>query len=656
MSSGEQSNSNASVLLPIVQPADIKEFTQGVFFFQELNPKARHSFHPARAKKTTIPVNTVSPHPKFLAYFNKTEIGRRKGLDSLTPNELAQVSSNLPIDLQQELLNDDDGGESDEFRNSQKFKFEQCKQAAFNLLMKVAFTLDTFDEDEQTVTEELESLLAENLDQLSANTAYEKREWQTQAYKDEAAAVERESVDMHTPSVFQAPSTSESAKMATSPLNPQGTLRTPVPPLNSKKPFGNAFQANKSRAPSLVPVQQMATIVNDAVSLAGSENQDTLGPLPTANSMSKIKSAFRGSSRQRTTSGSDESETGSRRSRMSTRSGNRSGHLAGHSTPPVLRRLRANEQIVTVCFSLESKECEEKGWIVHSAADSSAEDKRYTAVLIYKMIHASGEKIRDQDFIEEKEGRGDNGVQIDYWGNKKMNLRNQKQPKAVDLHGGDTRLLPWPIMPETTLSQAFPGYISLPDGTQCINYRTGQLAVLFDKLMPNASSFFCTIFSEEGNLQALIHPGCRGSITLPSSSGPSLIYNSKGGTLYNSRGDRDRVFTWPIFANRLPEPITLTLNDKMTIRVLNSNQIFLYFNYGVEKYKINLTKTVKGDPSFQKERGEMSIYLLSDLKFISKTARELESPKKKSAKSSQVKSPTKRGPSHSSAEMGGRGT
>ena len=105
------------------------------------------------------------------------------GLDSLTPNELAQVSSNLPIDLQQELLNDDDGGESDEFRNSQKFKFEQCKQAAFNLLMKVAFTLDTFDEDEQTVTEELESLLAENLDQLSANTAYEKREWQTQAYK-----------------------------------------------------------------------------------------------------------------------------------------------------------------------------------------------------------------------------------------------------------------------------------------------------------------------------------------------------------------------------------------------------------------------------------------------------------------------------------------
>ena len=80
MSSGEQSNSNASVLLPIVQPADIKEFTQGVFFFQELNPKARHSFHPARAKKTTIPVNTVSPHPKFLAYFNKTEIGRRKGM------------------------------------------------------------------------------------------------------------------------------------------------------------------------------------------------------------------------------------------------------------------------------------------------------------------------------------------------------------------------------------------------------------------------------------------------------------------------------------------------------------------------------------------------------------------------------------------------
>ena len=47
----------------------------------------------------------------------------------------------------------------------------------------MAFTLENFDEEEQTVTEELESLLLESLDQLSANAAYEKRDWQTQAYK-----------------------------------------------------------------------------------------------------------------------------------------------------------------------------------------------------------------------------------------------------------------------------------------------------------------------------------------------------------------------------------------------------------------------------------------------------------------------------------------
>ena len=104
-------------------------------------------------------------------------------MGSLTPSELQQVSSNLPPDLQQELLNEDDGGENDEFRNSQKFKYEQCKQAAFSLLMRVAQNLESFDENEQKVPEDVEELMLETWEQLSANVVYEKRDWQTQAYK-----------------------------------------------------------------------------------------------------------------------------------------------------------------------------------------------------------------------------------------------------------------------------------------------------------------------------------------------------------------------------------------------------------------------------------------------------------------------------------------
>ncbi|XP_075264098.1 uncharacterized protein LOC142355986, partial [Convolutriloba macropyga] len=358
-------NANAAVLLPVVQPPDMWEHNQNTYFFQESNVLLKHCFHPARSKKTTIPINTVTPHPKFLAYFHKTEIGRRKGLDSLTPNELAQISSNLPSDLQQELLNEDDGGENDKFRHSQKFKFEQCKQAAFNLLRKVAFTLESFDEEEQTVTEELESLLLESLDQLSANAAYEKRDWQTQAYKEEALALERERADMVvTPSLLQPPSTADdslkggvvNANNATAANvgaaggvsgGPQqcsqsqdnitsSTLAVPPTPMATKRTV--------SKTPALrAPSAQLASVVVTAASIAssrpgttdgGSENRDTLGPLPSAQTISKLKGAFRGSAKQRRSSGSrggdssDEgSETGSRRSRLSTRSGNRSNSL-----------------------------------------------------------------------------------------------------------------------------------------------------------------------------------------------------------------------------------------------------------------------------------------------------------------------------------------
>ena len=62
--------------------------------------------------------------------------------------------------------------------------------------------------------------------------------------------------------------------------------------------------------------------------------------------------------------------------------------------------------------------------------------------------------------------------------------------------------------------------------------------------------------------------------------------------MYNREGDTDRVFSWPIFANKLLDPITLHVNDKITIRVFNSNQIYMIFNYHAEKYKINLTRKV----------------------------------------------------------------
>ena len=72
-----------------------------------------------------------------------------------------------------------------------------------------------------------------------------------------------------------------------------------------------------------------------------------------------------------------------------------------------------------------------------------------------------------------------------------MSLRNLKRQRAVDFHGGDTRLLPWPIEPENSFSQAYTGYVSLPDGTECINYRNGQPAVLFQRQSPGSPVSAC---------------------------------------------------------------------------------------------------------------------------------------------------------------------
>ena len=63
--------------------------------------------------------------------------------------------------------------------------------------------------------------------------------------------------------------------------------------------------------------------------------------------------------------------------------------------------------------------------------------------------------------------------------------------------------------------------------------------------------------------------------------------------MYNEEGDRQKVFTWPLFANKLLDPITLRLNDKLAVRVLNSHQIFVHFSYDSFKYKINVAKQVQ---------------------------------------------------------------
>ncbi len=81
------------------------------------------------------------------------------------------------------------------------------------------------------------------------------------------------------------------------------------------------------------------------------------------------------------------------------------------------------DQAVTWSFSLDSKESEEKGWIVHSSADSSVEDKRFAAVLVYKMLNTAGIKIRDEKAEIEKKGFT-NQLNIDYWANKKVHFNS----------------------------------------------------------------------------------------------------------------------------------------------------------------------------------------------------------------------------------------
>ncbi|XP_072025024.1 uncharacterized protein [Amphiura filiformis] len=313
-----------------------------------------------------------------------------------------------------------------------------------------------------------------------------------------------------------------------------------------------------------------------------------------------------------------------------------------------------------ISFSMSSKACEDKGWILsQNVRDKVKEENEQRNILeicleklkealthikldsgryrelghdktLYNRYYGDTKREAMQKYISKRTTTG-----------KSPNFMTKAQimpPKVTpatpdagqtqlfyhSLHDGSATALPkvTPATPDAGQTQLF--YHSLHDGSATAFYPSGRLAAVVCRAGSRLPGTYTLVYEddEEKTLLASFTPTGHGCCYHPNGL-TKFLSTEKEGILFDTDGAETKKWDWMLPHLKLPNPVIVSINDHFTLRCHNRNQMTIVFSCHKETAKLHVGQVLTAVvPVTQEELG----YLVTEEEFQSKSAEECIEP------------------------------
>lgn len=291
---------------------------------------------------------------------------------------------------------------------------------------------------------------------------------------------------------------------------------------------------------------------------------------------------------------------------------------------------------VTISFSMSSRVCEDKGWIFETK-DSKSEEMEWRGLFAWALERLQLAQIQINKQLSSLNDNGFNKpVILQHYGGTKKNLilKQKKNSKPVFVLMNGKPHIPEIRRDNPSLQKL---HYALIDGSSMVYYPTGQLAVCQSHSGLSYGGLYTNIFSPDENILGTFTPFGHGSVFLPDSNCYILHYNQTGGVMSDKEGETIKEWDWPK-KGKLPDPITLQVNEYLSIRISGQFAISLSYKWQHEFVRLSLSPLQDIPPPQAEDLGQ----LITNENFSSRTAKEMAKGNRKKAKEKDLKRSTKK--------------
>ncbi|XP_022109062.1 uncharacterized protein LOC110989186 [Acanthaster planci] len=279
-----------------------------------------------------------------------------------------------------------------------------------------------------------------------------------------------------------------------------------------------------------------------------------------------------------------------------------------------------------ISFSMSSKVCEEKGWILEKEETEKEFEQRTVLEWARERLQQAMGLAKEQQQREKDVGR-DRPLLLRYYGDAKREAmlkytskRGNSKPQSYSAGRIVAPRLPGQAaLPPGSASQ-HKVITGLPDGTMNVFYPSGKLAIILSKAGFGRPGYYTIVYNDNTSHDMLAEftPTGRGTCYHPNGM-VRFLSTEKMGMQMDTEGAVIRKWEWPLPHLRMATPIFFHLNHNISFRCHNRTQMTLSFLCHKESAKIQVGQVLMAiDPVTQEDLG----YLEMEENFQSNAAKE----------------------------------
>ncbi|XP_070559084.1 uncharacterized protein C3orf20 homolog isoform X2 [Ptychodera flava] len=517
--------------------------------------------------------------------------------------DIKDGSFSLP--LLRATLFDSNSNDGEEF--TQKHLYQEATFAAPMLLIQLARILYLFENEHLDLPRELVNLLLCGWKELIQEAQYTYREWQSQAYlekamnQQEAAELEKEKEKERESKEAEAGEDADSDKK-------KKKKKKGDEDDGDAKDGKNKVVDTKEGAPAILQYRRESRASLMSVS------QKPKTRLERFKSMHRLDAS---ESRTDGRKGSFRKGLGVDLMSVTTESPSEAATSREHREQPSF--------LQTINFTLSSKLAEDKGWIIH--ADEKDDLERQTVIEWARQRLQLAMKQSQEDLAKAKDLGSDKPLVNRYYGDAKREAMMKytiKKTTSTKSGTAANRLIP-PKVPINTESDSWQKFVtSLPDGTTTVYYPSGRMAICYSRSGEGKPGHYTLIYKDNPDMEMIGLFTPTGAGILYHDNGKArFLSTDKGGMMLEPDGHVAKRWEWPVPHQKLQVTIVIQLNEQMTFRCINHQQMQVLFASQKETTKLNIGSTYGAtEPKTPEEWG----CLVTGEEFQSKAAKEYSKP------------------------------
>ncbi|XP_032221185.2 uncharacterized protein LOC116603703 [Nematostella vectensis] len=285
-------------------------------------------------------------------------------------------------------------------------------------------------------------------------------------------------------------------------------------------------------------------------------------------------------------------------------------------------------QPTSINFSLLSRTCEDKGWIIHPAEANDLERQTLIEWARARLLQSIKEK---EEALQKAKELGEDGPVVQkFYGDAQLEA-------AMKYKKGVSWAKRWKKISEDDKRMKF--LITIPDGTSYCYYPSGRVAICVIYPGTGLPGKYTLVYgdSESQPLLGVFTPSGHGC-TYHNDGSINFVATHKFGSVIEEDGTTQKKWKWPL--GKLQSAVVVHLNTMISLRCVSHSSITLYYNCQSEhlKFQVGL---VSGAKAFKVEdlgylQTEHNFTSLSALQSIKVKPKKKEGKRKRAAKQAKA--------------------